>query len=112
MDWIKNGEHIEILCQDTGWIKIRACQKRAELKQQKEVDDKLALKASMDADLFDVIQLSVKTEEQIHELIAENKFLTYFAKDHRIGIRVRAKKQMKEYIESKRLNDVWWELNK
>ncbi len=100
--WIENGEHLDLLAMDqNGWVKIRAIQKRAELKQKKHVDDRVALKESMDADLFEVIQLSAKSTEEIYELIANNKFLTYFAKDERMGVRLRAKNQMKKYLEEK-----------
>ena len=103
--WIEEGKHLEELKTDTnGWVKIRAVQKTAELNQQKHVDDRVALKGSMDADLFEVIQLSAKTEEQIYALIAENKFLTHFSRDHRLGVRIRAKAQMKLYLKEQEID--------
>lgn len=106
--WIKDSEHIGLLCNDkNNWVRIRACKKRAEIKHQKDIDHRHALKGSMDADLFEVIVLSAKSEEEIHNLIVNDKFLTYFMNDHRLGIRIRAKKQMKDYLSRQEERKLW-----
>ena len=98
--WIKDGEHVELLCNDSNnWIKIAAIGRRRELEEQDRYDKIDKLKNSMDADLFDVIVLSAKSTEEVYALILENKFLTYFMNHDKMGYRIRAKRQMRLYLE-------------
>ena len=105
LKWIEEGEYVDLLIKDKSkWIEIAARKRRVELRKETDLAERENLKESMDADLFDVIVLSAKTDTEVYELIAKNKFLTYFAKHENIGFRVRAKKQMKDYLNFQHLN--------
>jgi len=98
--WIREGKHIDALRKDSNmWIKITACQRKIVLDKIAKDDAREKLKLGSDADIFEVIQLSAKTHDEIIELILQDKYLTYFSKHPDMGIRIRAKKQMRDYLE-------------
>jgi len=99
LQWVKDGEHINILIHDANnWVKIAARGKRIELREAHRKQELQDLRNSMSADLFEVIQLSAKTDKEVYELISQNKYLTYFAGHVNMSYRVRAKKRIKDYL--------------
>lgn len=111
--FIEDGQYIDQLVNDDSrWIQIRAKQKRIELKQQQkqqQKDDNLKkLMASQEPDLFEVIVLSSKSTSEMLTMISENKFLPYFARHDKMGIRLRAKRQLKHFLKEREQVDYEW----
>jgi hypothetical protein len=53
-----------------------------------------------------MIQLSAKTNNEVYDLISNNKYLTYFVEHPKLHYRVRAKKQMRKFLNEKE-NDMF-----
>lgn len=99
---IERGENLKELAQDKStWIQIQAIKKRRELIIE-ERDARITEKIVDEPDLFEVIVIESKTEEEKIAMIMEGKFLSYFAKDDSLSIRIRAKGALKRQKEKRR----------